>query len=76
LNGKGGHILWPFGIYITAILYILCPFGNFVAIWFIFPRFGILCQENSGNPGLFSPKHSKALAYFEHKKQHPKALYV
>jgi hypothetical protein len=25
-------------------LYILCPFGNLVAIWYIFPRFGILCQ--------------------------------
>jgi hypothetical protein len=25
-------------------------FGNFGVIWFIFPRFGILCQEKSGNP--------------------------
>jgi hypothetical protein len=30
--------------------YILWPFGNFVAIWYIFPRFGILCQVKSGNP--------------------------
>jgi hypothetical protein len=38
--------------YITAIWYILWPFGNLVAIWFIVPRFGILCQEISGNLGL------------------------
>jgi hypothetical protein len=25
------------------------PFGNLMAIWYIFPRFGILCQEKSGN---------------------------
>jgi beta-lactamase regulating signal transducer with metallopeptidase domain len=36
--------------YITAILYILWPFGNLVAILYIFLRFGTLCQEKSGNP--------------------------
>jgi hypothetical protein len=36
--------------YFTGIWYILWPFGNVVAIWYIFPRFGILCQEKSGNP--------------------------
>jgi hypothetical protein len=36
--------------YITAIWTILCPFGNLEAICCIFPRFGILCQEKSGNP--------------------------
>jgi hypothetical protein len=25
--------------------------GNLVVIWFIFPRFGILTKEKSGNPG-------------------------
>jgi hypothetical protein len=31
---------------ITAIWYILWPFGNLVAIWYIPPPpFGILCQE-------------------------------
>jgi hypothetical protein len=25
-----------------------------VAIWYIFPRFGILWQEKSGNPGCYS----------------------
>jgi hypothetical protein len=39
--------------YITANWYILWPFGNLVAIWYAFsPRFGILYQEKSGNPGL------------------------
>jgi hypothetical protein len=36
--------------YITAIWYILGPFGNFVSILYIFHGFGILCQEKSGNP--------------------------
>jgi hypothetical protein len=36
--------------YFTVIWYILWPFGNSVVIWYIFPRFGILCQEKSGNP--------------------------
>jgi hypothetical protein len=35
---------------ITAIWYILCPFDGHVTIWYIFPRFGILRQEKSGNP--------------------------
>jgi hypothetical protein len=38
------YILLPFG------LPILWPFGNLEAIWYVFPRFGILCQEKSGNP--------------------------
>jgi hypothetical protein len=36
--------------YITAIWYTLWPFGTLLVIWFIFPRFGILYQEKSGNP--------------------------
>jgi Na+/H+-dicarboxylate symporter len=39
-----GNILLQFGIH------ILWPFGNVVVSWYIFPRFGILCQEKSGNP--------------------------
>jgi hypothetical protein len=34
-----GHLEYR---YITAIWYILRPFGNVVAIWYIFSRFGIL----------------------------------
>jgi hypothetical protein len=37
--------LQPFGIF-------LWPFGTLVVIWYIFPRFGKLCQEKSGNPVL------------------------
>jgi hypothetical protein len=36
--------------YFTTIRYILRPFGKVVLIWYISPRFGILCQEISGNP--------------------------
>jgi hypothetical protein len=43
-----------------AIWYNLWPFGNVVAIWYIFPRFGILCQEKSGNPEfVFKPSLHK-----------------
>jgi hypothetical protein len=34
-----------------AIWNTLWPFGNLVVIWYIFPRFGTLCQEQSGNLG-------------------------
>jgi hypothetical protein len=37
--------------YFTVIWFILWPFGNVVVIWYIFPHFGILCKEKSGNPG-------------------------
>jgi hypothetical protein len=37
--------------YITAILVYLRPFGTVVAIWYIFPRFGIFNKQKSGNPG-------------------------
>jgi hypothetical protein len=36
--------------YFTVIWYISCSFDNVVKIWNIFHRFGILCQEKSGNP--------------------------
>jgi hypothetical protein len=54
--GKAGYILWSFGMFyghllsFMAICYVLWPFGNLKAIWYIFPRFGKLCQEKSGNP--------------------------
>jgi hypothetical protein len=60
-------ILCPFGlfyvhlVYFTAIWSILRPLEIFygrlvysVAIWYIFPRFGILYQKKSGNPGANS----------------------
>jgi hypothetical protein len=38
--------------YFMAIWYTLWSFGHVVIIWYIFHRFGILCQENSGNPAV------------------------
>jgi hypothetical protein len=46
-----GHLYYCPYVCITAIWYILWPYGKSVAIWYIFPRFGILCREKSGNPG-------------------------
>jgi hypothetical protein len=37
-----------FGLF-TAVLYIFRSFG---ILWFIFPRFGVLHQETSGNPAM------------------------
>jgi hypothetical protein len=37
-------------LYILGPFVYLRPFGNLVSIWYIFPYFGILCQEKSGNP--------------------------
>jgi hypothetical protein len=40
------NILRPFDIfYDHLVIYV-------VTIWYIFPRFGILCQEKSGSPAL------------------------
>jgi hypothetical protein len=44
-----------------AIWHILWPFGNLVAIGYIFPRFGLLCQDlaalvNCGDPSHFQVK--------------------
>jgi hypothetical protein len=38
---------------------ILRPFGDVVVICSIFPCFGILCHEKSGNPGagIVTPDH-------------------
>jgi hypothetical protein len=52
--------------YFTAIWYIIWLFSNLVVMWYIFPRFGILCLDKSGNPvTLFAiywvPAHQYAL---------------
>jgi hypothetical protein len=46
-----GHL-----VYFTAIGYILWAFGNLLVIWYIFPHFGVLYQEKSGNPGPLATK--------------------
>jgi hypothetical protein len=43
-------------VYFTAIEHILWPFGIFCGHLVFFPRFGILYQEKSGNPGLIKQK--------------------
>jgi hypothetical protein len=40
-------------VYFAAVGNILWPFGLIVVIGYICPRFGILDQEKSGNPGSF-----------------------
>jgi hypothetical protein len=52
---------WKILVYLMAIWYILWPVGifagylvYFLVIWNIYPRFGILYQEKSGNTGLES----------------------
>jgi hypothetical protein len=35
---------------ILAIWYSLWPFGNSVVFWYIFHRFGIFYQQQSGSP--------------------------
>jgi hypothetical protein len=43
-----GHLF-----YFAAILSILGPFGIFIRHFVYFSRFGMLYQENSGNPGQY-----------------------
>jgi hypothetical protein len=52
-------VQWKFFAYFKTIWFILRPlkivYGHLVylvVIWYIFPRFGILYQEKSGNPDL------------------------
>jgi hypothetical protein len=42
---------------VMAISHSSWTFGSLVTIWYIFPHFGILCQEKSGNPES-NQKHS------------------
>jgi hypothetical protein len=37
--------IWPFGLFHGYLVY-------FTAVWYIFPRFGMLYQGKSGNPGF------------------------
>jgi hypothetical protein len=61
---------------ITAIWYILWPFGNLVANWYIFARFGILCKEKSGNPGFKSLLEQKTTQAIHLQKKVFKAKVV
>jgi hypothetical protein len=35
--------------YFTHKWLIIWPFGNAMVNWYVFPRFGVVCQEKSGN---------------------------
>jgi hypothetical protein len=50
-NGKFWYIciFWSFGIFYDHWVYFWA-FVNSVVIWYIFPHFGTLHQEKSGNP--------------------------
>jgi hypothetical protein len=52
MENDGRLAIWNMFVCISrSFWYILRPFGNFVVIWYVFFRFGTLCQEKSGNPG-------------------------
>jgi hypothetical protein len=41
-------------VYFTAVWYIFCGHSvHFMVICYIFPRFGMLRQEKSGNHGIY-----------------------
>jgi hypothetical protein len=44
--GQLGYKLRPYGIFYAHLPSVI------VASWYIFPRFGIFCQDKSGNPGV------------------------
>jgi hypothetical protein len=46
-NGRCWYILWTIGKFYSHLV-------NFVAIWYIVSRFGMLHQEKSGNPGALT----------------------
>jgi hypothetical protein len=47
--------------YFTAFWYILCSFGDFVIIWYIFHRFGALCLATLA--GKRSVSRQKLMAF-------------
>jgi hypothetical protein len=63
------YILWIFGIfcgylvYFVDIWYILWIFGIFRVFWYIFPRFGKLHHEKSGNPALETRRTARSAIY-------------
>jgi hypothetical protein len=46
---KFGILSGQFGSYYFHLLYFKAV-GNLVAVWYLFPRFGILCQEQIWQP--------------------------
>jgi hypothetical protein len=52
-------ILRLFGIFCGHLVY-------FMFIWYIYPRFGILCQEKSGNPDAHMYSMPTAISVAHH----------
>jgi hypothetical protein len=46
----GTYILWPLGQFLRSIGIFYVQLVYLVVVWYIFPRFGLLYQEKSGNP--------------------------
>jgi hypothetical protein len=46
------YILWPFGIFCGHLVHFVVIWYILRSFWYIFPRFGMLYQEKSGNPAL------------------------
>jgi hypothetical protein len=66
---------WVRLVYSFAIWNILLPLGTFYGHWaiswqfvIIFPRFGTLCQEKSGNPAYLCIAKTKHFEYAEFKE--------
>jgi hypothetical protein len=59
--------------YSTTISYILWPFGNF-AIWYIFPSFGIINNEKSGDHEVGVVKKLGSEEKIDHFRQNSEAV--
>jgi hypothetical protein len=44
---------WYIPTYNSHLVYFIAIRYIFVVFWYIFTRFGMLCQEKSGNPGMY-----------------------
>jgi hypothetical protein len=62
LNGlamEDVDILGPFCLFDGQMVYVFyVHLVHFLVIWHIFPRFGMLYREKSGNPGMYSENES------------------
>jgi hypothetical protein len=53
LRMKNAGIFYGHLEYFTVVWCILCSFDNVVVVWYIYPSFGKLCEEKSGNPDRY-----------------------
>jgi hypothetical protein len=69
-NVRCWYILWPFGLFYGHILYILWTIRILYAYLVYLYRFGMLCQEKSGNPGFRMNFHPKIVDKFPPKNEY------